>query len=302
MRFSYWIPNTLTWAETLDAGRSAEALGYDGLWYPDHFMPNAAEPADGFTPEALAVLAGLAATVPRVRLGALVAGNTYRHPAVLANAVATIDEMSGGRVVIGLGAGWQENEHRAYGIEFGTFAWRFDRLEEACQVLKALFNEPRATYAGRHYSLMDAPLDPKGTQGMPPLLIGGGGERRTLRIVARYADEWNVWGLPELLAQKGEVLARHCETEGRDPASIRHSAQALLFLSDDQATLDRLRSRPAARPTIIGNPAEVQDVVGQYRDAGVDELIVPGFTFRSGAERDDTLARFLDEVAKPFRT
>jgi F420-dependent oxidoreductase-like protein len=301
MRFSYWIPNTLTWAETLESGRSAEALGYDGLWYPDHFMPNAPGPADGFTPEAMAVLAGLAATVPRVRLGALVAGNTYRHPAVLANAMATIDEMSGGRVVIGLGAGWQENEHRAYGIEFSTFPWRFDRLEEACQVLKALFNEPRASYSGRHYQLDDAPLDPKGVNGMPPLLIGGGGERRTLRIVARYADEWNVWGMPELLAQKGEVLARHCEAVGRDPATILHSAQALLFLSDDQATLDRVRARRIERPTIIGTPAEVQDVVGRYRDAGVDELIVPGFTFRSGAERDDTLARFLDEVAKPFR-
>jgi F420-dependent oxidoreductase-like protein len=300
MRFSHWIPNSLPWSETIASGQFAEAVGYDGLWYADHFMPNAAEPADGPVHEVVPVMAALAASVPRVRIGSLVAGNTYRHPAVLAKMISTIDHVSGGRVVLGLGAGWQENEHRAYGIEFNSFGWRFDRLEEACQVLHGLFENERFSFSGKHYTLENAPLDPKPLQLPLPFLIGGGGERRTLRIVAQYATEWNVWGTPELLAQKGAVLDRHCEAIGRDPSELKRSAQALLFLSDDQVVLDRVRGMNIERPTIIGTPSEVQDIIGRYRDAGVDEVIVPGFTFRSAAEREDTLQRFMTEVARPF--
>ena len=228
-----------------------------------------------------AILAGLAAAVPRVRLGSLVAGNTYRNPAVLAKIAASIDQMSEGRLVLGLGAGWQENEHRAYGIDFNSFGWRFDRLEEACEILTSLFANARTSFTGKHYTMVDAPLDPKPVQSPIPLLIGGGGEKRTLRIAARYAQEWNVWGEPDLLAQKGAVLDRHCESEGRDPATIRRSAQALLFLSEDPAVLTRIRAMRIERPKIVGNAAEVGEIVARYRDAGVDELIVPGHTFRS---------------------
>jgi F420-dependent oxidoreductase-like protein len=301
MRFSYWIPNSFTWSETLEQARYAETTGYDGIWYADHFMPNASEPAEGPAHEVFTVLAGLAVAVPRVRIGPLVAGNTYRNPAVLAKMVASIDQMSGGRMVLGLGAGWQENEHRAYGIEFNSFGWRFDRLEEACQILTSLFVHPRTNYNGKHFTMVEAPLDPKPVQSPLPLLIGGGGERRTLRIAARYAQEWNVWGQPDVLAQKGAVLDQRCEEEGRDPATIRRSAQALLFLSEDQAVLDRVRAMKIERPTIVGTAAEVQDIIGRYRDAGVDELIVPGFTFRSAGEREETLGRFLTEAAASFR-
>ena len=301
MRFSYWIPNTFSWSETLEQARHAEAVGYDGVWYADHFMPNAADPVEGPAQEMFAILAWLAAAVPRVRLGSLVAGNTYRNPAVLAKIAASIDQMSDGRLVLGLGAGWQENEHRAYGIEFNSFGWRFDRLEEACEILTSLFANARTSFAGKHYTMVEAPLDPKPLQSPVPLLIGGGGEKRTLRIAARYAQEWNVWGEPDLLAQKGEVLDRHCEVEGRDPATIRRSAQALLFLSEDPAVLTRIRAMGIERPKIVGNAAEVVEIVGRYRDAGVDELIVPGHTFRSAGEREDTLGRFLGEVATPFR-
>jgi F420-dependent oxidoreductase-like protein len=301
MRFSYWIPNTYSWSETLEQGRYAEAAGYDGLWYADHFMPNAPDPVEGPAQEMFTMMAGLAVAVPRVRIGSLVAGNTYRHPAVLAKIAATLDQMSEGRLVLGLGAGWQENEHRAYGIEFNTFGWRFDRLEEACHVLTSLFANTRTSFTGKHYTLSDAPLDPRPVQSPLPLLIGGGGEKRTLRIVARYAQEWNVWGEPELLAQKGAVLDQRCEEAGRDPATVRRSAQALLFLSEDQAVLDRVRAMRIERPTIVGTAAEVQEIIGRYRDAGVDELIVPGFTFRSTGEREDALGRFLTVSAAPFR-
>ncbi|MBM3684897.1 MAG: TIGR03560 family F420-dependent LLM class oxidoreductase [Actinobacteria bacterium] len=301
MRFSYWIPATVDWSEMLDAGRHAESIGFDGLWVADHFMPNQPEPAEGPTHEAFAVLAALAAAVPRVRIGPLVAGNTYRNPALLAKAAASIDQISGGRFVLGLGAGWQENEHRAYGIDFNTFRWRFDRLEEACVVIRSLLREARTTFDGAHYNLVDAPLDPKPVQSPLPLLIGGGGEQRTLRIVARYAEEWNVWGDPAVLAQKGAVLDRHCEAEGRDPASVHRSAVALLFMSDDAALLAKLRSTAIERPHLIGTPAEIVEQMQAYRAAGVEEYILPPFNFRSAAERNETVERFMTEVVPHLR-
>jgi alkanesulfonate monooxygenase SsuD/methylene tetrahydromethanopterin reductase-like flavin-dependent oxidoreductase (luciferase family) len=143
-------------------------------------------------------------------------------------------------------------------------------------------------------------MDPKPVQAALPLLVGGGGERVTLRIAARYADEWNVWGDPATLRHKGGVLDRHCEDAGRDPASIARSTQALLFMSDDVAWLQRRRERSTGRPELIGTPAQLQEVVAAYRDAGVDELVVPDWTLPAD-RRLDTLERFLTDVAGPFR-
>lgn len=297
MRFSYWIPNSLTWAATLEQARFAEQAGFDGIWYADHFMPNAAEPADGPVHEAPTMLAALAAHTERVRLGPLVYGNTYRNPALMLKSAVTIDHISGGRFVLGLGAGWQENEHRAYGVAFNSFRWRFDRLEEACTIITSLLAEQRSTFSGAHHSVLDAPLDPKPLQAKLPILIGGGGERRTLPIVARFASEWNVWGTPELLAHKGAVLDRCCEAQGRDPSSVEHCAVALLFMPSDAQVLAKRKATPIERPAVIGTSGEVIETMAAYRDAGVQEYIVPGFTFRSDAEREDTLARFMAEVA-----
>ncbi len=279
----------------------AEAAGFDGVWCSDHFMPLNPTEADNPVLECWSVLAGTAAAVPRVRLGAIVTGNTYRHPAVLANMAATIDHISGGRLVMGLGAGWQENEHTAYGIEFGTVGERLRKLEEACQIVKGLFEQSRTTFAGRYYTLQDAPMEPKPVQARVPLLIGGGGERVTMRIAAQYADEWNIWGLPDLLAQKGTVLEAHCDKLGRDPSSIERSAQALLYLGDDRKWLDERKGRAAAFPAIVGTPAEVQDVIGAYRDAGVDEFIIPAFNLGPPERAAGTLQRFSEEVAPAFR-
>jgi F420-dependent oxidoreductase-like protein len=299
MRFSVWPSPDETWDEILELARHAEATGWDGIWFADHFMPNTPE-AEGPVMECWSVLAGLAAAVPRLRLGALVTGNTYRHPAVLAKIAATVDQMSGGRVVLGLGAGWQENEHRAYGIDFSDVRGRLERLDEACQIIRGLTSQPRTTFAGKHYQLQDAPLDPKPVGDSVRLLVGGGGEKVTLRIAAAYADEWNVWGEPEVLRQKGEVLDRHCEALGRDPASIERSAQAILYLSDDESWLATQRERSFGRPVMIGTPAQLQDIVGAYRDAGVDEIIVPDWNLRS--RRAEVLDRFQAEVASAFRS
>ena len=300
MRFSVWPSPQNTWNEVLEVARHAESTGWDGVWFADHFMPNSEDVSDPLL-ECWSVLAALGASVPRVRLGALVSGNTYRHPAVLTNMAATADQISGGRIVLGLGAGWQENEHSAYGIDFFDTKERLARLEEACQVVKALTTQDRSDFSGRYYALIEAPLEPKPVQSPMPLLVGGGGEKVTMRIAATYADEWNVWGTPDVLRHKGEVLDRHCEKLERDPKEIQRSAQALLFLSTDEEWLAKRRDADLGRAAIVGTPAEVTDVIGAYRDAGVDEFIVPDFTLASGQRKLDTFDLFINEVAPNFR-
>ncbi len=300
MRFSFWPIASQSWDDVLTLARHVERTGWDGVWYADHFMPNTPDASDPCH-EVWTTVAALAASVPRVRIGPLVAGNTYRHPAVVANMAATIDHISGGRLVLGLGAGWQENEHRAYGIELYTVGERLRRLEEACQVIKALFSEHRANLEGRYYRLENAPLEPKPVQDPLPLMIGGGGEKVTLRIVARFADEWNVWGDVGRLRQKMSVLDRHCETLGRDPAAIQRSAAVLVYLSDDPEFVKRIREEPQARPSIAGNAAELADIVAEYARAGVDELIVPDFHMDLGTAKTEFLDRFIEEVAPAGR-
>lgn len=293
MRFSVWPGPNQAWDDVLDLARHAEATGWDGVWFADHFMPNT-DTASGDTLECWAVLAALAAQVPRVRLGSLVCGNTYRHPAVLAKIAATVDVISGGRLVLGLGAGWQANEHDKYSIDFFGVAERLARLDEACAVIKALTTQERATFAGRYYQLDDAPCEPKPVQDPLPLLVGGGGEKVTLRIAATYADEWNTWGDPAVLAHKIEVLRRHCEAAGRDPDEIHISAQALVAF-DEAEVDDRRRSR-----MIAGPPAALVEALGAYAEAGVDEFIVPDFTLGVGAARQEVIDRFREEVAQVF--
>lgn len=298
MRFGFWPGPASLWTDLLDLARHAEATGWDGIWYADHFMPNA-EDTSGATNEAWTTIAGLAAAVPRVRIGTLVTGNTYRHPAVLAKMAAGVDNISGGRLVLGLGSGWQENEHAAYGIPFSTVGGRLGRLEEACQVIKSLFANEKTTFDGKYYQLKDAPLAPKPLQSPLPLLIGGGGEQRTLRITARYADEWNVWGTPEILRQKMAILDRHCADIGRDPKAIQRSAVAMLVLTDDEAVIER--NRASGRPVIAGNTEGVRAVIREYRDAGVDEVIIPDFNMGGAERKKATMDAFINEVAPAFR-
>ena len=300
MRFSFWPVARQPWDDVLSLARHVEATGWDGIWYADHFMPNTADASDPCH-EVCTTIAGLAACVPRIRIGSLVIGNTYRHPAVVAKMAATIDHISGGRLVLGMGAGWQENEHLAYGIAFYTVGERLRRLDEACQVIKSLFSERRSNFEGRYYRLEDAPLEPKPIQKPLPLMIGGGGEKVTLRIVARLADEWNVWGDVDRLRQKMAVLDGHCEAIDRDPLTIQRSAAVLVYLSDDRKLVKRIREEPQARPSIAGNAAELADIVAEYASAGVDELIVPDFHMELGTAKTEFLDQFIEEVAPAGR-
>jgi len=232
----------------------------------------------------------------------LVAGNTYRNPALTAKIAATIDHISGGRLVLGLGAGWQENEHEKYGFEFSTVKGRLDRLDEAVEIVTSLLSNKRTDYQGEYYTILDAPLDPKPIQTKIPLMIGGGGRKRTLRTAAIHADEWNYWGMPADIAELCQVLDAHCDDVGRDPAEIERSACALMFISDSEEKLERFRDMDFGRATIVGTPPEVIDIVGEYAEVGLDELIVPDFTFGPLERKKESMDLFIERVAPAFRS
>ena len=178
---------------------------------------------------------------------------------------------------------------------------RLRMLDEACQVIKALFTEERANFDGRYYQLTDAPLDPKPLQNPLPLMIGGGGEKVTLRIVAQLADEWNVWGDVARLTQKMTILDQHCEQQQRDPGDIQRSAAVLVYLSDDPKVVKKIREEPQARPSIAGNAAQLADIIADYKAAGVQELIVPDFHLPHGTDKTEFLDQFIEEVAPAGR-
>jgi alkanesulfonate monooxygenase SsuD/methylene tetrahydromethanopterin reductase-like flavin-dependent oxidoreductase (luciferase family) len=201
--------------------------------------------------------------------------------------------------VLGIGAGWQRNEHLAYGIELGTIAERLDRFEEACEVIGSLLRERRTTFSGDYYRIADAPNQPAPVQARLPLLIGGSGEKRTLKIAACYADIWNSWSTPDVLAAKLRVLHGHCEAIGRDPRAIDVSTQALLFLSTDEAWLSTKRDVAPGR-SIVGTPSEVTDIVQRYREVGATELVIPD-SMEPLDSWKETCDLFINEVASQLR-
>lgn len=298
MRISFWPGPMQPYSDALELAKHVEATGWDGFWYADHFMPNA-EDASGPHHEVWTILTAIGVQVPRIRIGTPVAGNTYRHPAVLAKMAATLDQVTDGRVVLGLGAGWQENEHKAYGIPFYTVSERLRRLDEACQIIQGLLREERTSFAGEFYQLDDAPLAPKPVQ--LPLLVGGGGEKVTLRIVAQHADEWNVWGDVDTLRHKIQILEKHCADVGRDPSQIQRSAVAMLFLNDDPEFCAKLRQSGGASRMIIGNVEEVREILRGYAALGVDELIIPDFNLGNMQAKRAALDRFMTEVVAAVR-
>jgi F420-dependent oxidoreductase-like protein len=280
MRLSIWPGAGQRYPDVLDAARHAAETGWDGVYIADHFMPNAGpgrKPDDPVL-ECGSLVAAIGAVVPDVQIGSLVYGNTYRHPAVLANMAATVDQITGGRFTLGVGAGWQVNEHEQYGIELPPVKQRLDRFVEALQVMHGLLRQPTTTVHGEYYDLTDAFCEPKPVQDPLPILIGGGGERRMLRIVARYADMWNTWGRPDLIAHKSAVLDEHCAEIGRDPKAIARTAQAL-------TVVDGPLPEGLPMPVIGGSREQLADTVAEYRGIGLDELIVPDGLLGKGADR-----------------
>jgi len=224
MRFAVkTAPQHTTWEDMLDVWRAADDIDlFESAWNFDHFYPILGMDSHGPCLEAWTMLAAMAQATRRIRIGVLVTGIVYRHPAVLANMVATVDIISGGRLELGIGAGWNEEECSAYGIELGTVTERFDRFDEACEVLVSLLSRTTTDFDGRYFQLRDAYCEPKPVQRPhPPICIGGTGEKRTLRTVARYAEHWNYpGGTIEAWRDKRDVLYSHCEDIGRDPSGI----------------------------------------------------------------------------------
>jgi len=231
MRFAFKTSQQdTTWADLVKVWQIADEIEvFESGWIFDHFYPIFSDPT-GPCLEAWSVLAALAQATTRLRMGTLVTAIHHRHPAVLAKMAASVDIISGGRLELGIGAGWNVEESSAYGLELGSIGDRFDRFEEACQVLVGLLSEPAVDFEGRFFQLRDARCEPKGPQRPhPPICIGGNGERRTLRITARYAQHWNfVGGSPAEFARKRDVLAAHCADIGRDPKEILLSAHVRL--------------------------------------------------------------------------
>jgi F420-dependent oxidoreductase-like protein len=291
LQFGLQIPN-FTWeggppelaGRLTDIAQAAEEAGFTSLWVMDHFLqiPQVGrewlDMLDSWT-----TLSFLAAKTTTIRLGPLVTGVTYRNVAHLAKIVATVDVLSGGRVTCGIGTAWFEREHKAYGWEFPPIAERYELLEDALEALPLLWGPGSPSFEGRRIRVPEAMSYPRPLQEKVPIMIGGSGEKKTLRLVARYADACNLFGDPATVRHKLEVLAAHCETEGRDPATIEvtHLSTALTARDGDElaATIERLRPAAMAAEAYAArtNAGTIEDHVGHYRqlaEAGVQTAIV----------------------------
>lgn len=306
MRFGLTLPHydfsdpggrPVTFAAVAEEAARAEALGFDSVWISDHFfysLERHGGPSDlQGSLEPLTTLAGLAVATERVRLGTLVLGAPFRHPAILAKAATTIDLISGGRLDLGIGAGWYEDEFRAFGYGFGTVGERFDVLEETLEVLGRLFGPGPASHDGERFRLRDAYNRPKPAQEpRPPIWLGAKGGPRSLRLAARLADGWNtVWRwTPEAYAERVEAAARACEEAGRDPASLRRSVGLYTLVGADErevgsrweamrrwmpgGALDGESLHRFGEDTLVGTPERVLERIAAFAELGVEEIVI----------------------------
>jgi alkanesulfonate monooxygenase SsuD/methylene tetrahydromethanopterin reductase-like flavin-dependent oxidoreductase (luciferase family) len=296
------------WPAFLQAGMRAEELGYDHLWTWDHVLAIFGDPQQPIF-EGYTALAALAQATERVRLGLFVGANTFRNPGLAAKAITTIDHISGGRAVMGLGGAWFEGEHQAFGIDFGKgFGERLDWLAEAVPAARTLLDGGEVTSApGGRYAFDHLSIEPRPIQPHLPIMIGGGGEQKTLRIVARHADLWNVFGTPETVARKDEILRRHCEEVGRDQAEIERTLGCKVTIRGTAAEAERVWlatlahnrtpvSRVAGDASVwTGSPEQIADTILGYRRVGFDTFIV-----ELAAPYDDETMASLINVVKPM--
>jgi F420-dependent oxidoreductase-like protein len=269
----------------------AEEAGFDSVWVMDHFfqLPPLGGPDEPML-EAYTLLGALAARTRRVQLGTLVTGVTYRNPSILAKIITTLDVISRGRAILGIGAAWYDVEHRGLGIDYPSDRVRLDMLEEAVQVCRAMFTGDDVSFTGVHYRLDHARNLPRPVQaGGPKIMIGGGGEKRTLRLVARYADKCNVTGDVATLARKISVLRQHCAEVGRDPAEVAVTWMTPLILTTSDQNTAEVREMLAAAASpeetagfTVGQPQEIPGLIARHIDAGADEVIF-SFAFADSA-------------------
>jgi F420-dependent oxidoreductase-like protein len=288
---AFWI-NRTGWPDLRDACLAAERAGWDSIWIDDHLLADEGDPADPKL-EGWATLSALAVLTEHVRLGLLVAANTFRSPGLTAKLATTVDHLSAGRLVLGLGGGWFEREHDAFGIDFGAgFGERLDRLDEAVGLIRRLFDGERVTHDGRFYAMHDALCAPLPVQPRLPILIGGSGPTKTLRTTARYADLWNGYGPPEKIAATSEILRQRCAEVGRPydeiertvtvDVLVRESVEAAHAGWTDIARSYGIENRTSTdgeyRGLTVGGPvAEVAQGLDAYRRLGIGELV---FVFR----------------------
>ena len=290
---------------------AAEESGFDSVFVMDHFfqLPWLGR-ADQEMLECYTLLAALAARTRRVRLGAMVGGVTYRNPAFLAKTVTTLDIVSGGRAIWSIGAAWFEQEHDAYGYDFGSFGQRFEKLEEALQIVKSMFVNHSTSFSGKWFSVDQAYNVPKPVQaGGPPVLIGGTGERKTLRMVAQYADACNVFGGPDQVRHLMGVIDEHCERIGRDPSTICRTRLGGVVVAPTTAEAWSVIERRFGAPyeslppdvqarirdsQIVGDPDTVREQVSALLDAGLDGLI-----FNLASAPDTDAIRYTGEILAP---
>jgi len=263
----------LTWTELVERVQFAESAGFDGAWVFDHFTPLYGA-ANGPCMEGWTLLAGLAAVTSRIRLGVLVTGITYRHPSILATEAITVDQISNGRLEIGMGAAWHEPEHEQFGVPFPPLRERAERLEEGVQVMRLLRTKDRATFAGRHYQLNKASYHPRPVQRPhPPIWIGAGGEQLMLPIVARQADAWHAFGSDDSLVRKSRLLDQLAEKAGRDPKAILRSASLSLSRPWDQVRRRAAQLRAAGFAYLIAEwPSEGKRRLDEFVEKVMPEL------------------------------
>lgn len=295
------------WPSFLAAGRAADRLGYDHLWTWDHLYAIFGEPTQAIF-EGYTALAALAQATERIGVGLFVAANTFRNPGLTTKAIVTIDHISGGRAIMGIGGAWHEPEHRAFGIDFGTgFGQRLDWLAEAVPAVRTLLDGGEVTSSGGRYAFDRLRIAPSPVQEHLPIMIGGSGERKTLRIVARHADIWNAFGTPEELAHKDAVLRAHCADVGRDPATIERTVGCKITIRQTEAEAERVRRAllehnrtPMANVEgdltfWTGTPEQIAETMLAYRAVGFD-----GFIIELPAPYDRETMETMINVVKPM--
>ncbi len=301
---AFWVQRT-DWPSLRDAVLAAEAAGADDLWIDDHLLADEGDPDDGKL-EGWATLSAVAAVTHRARVGLLVAANTLRNPGLTAKLAVTVDHVSGGRSILGLGGGWFEAEHRAFGIDFGSgFGERLDRLAEAVPLIRRLLDGERVTATGRFYTFTDAVAAPRPVQPRIPLLIGGSGPTKTLPLVARHADLWNAYGSPSSIAASDAILRERCVAIGRDPDEIERSVNLNVVVRPTAEEAERAwagwvathHPREGEGRLLVGGPVErVAAALAGYAAVGIRHPIV---IFRSpwDLETIDSLGAIRDALA-----